>query len=1416
MSISNFKPVIGLSRWLLSALCLWAGSGVAWAQGSDAGIVSQEHLAAAVAPRTLLGTTGVAPTCKDAGGKVLIDFEGCTTLADVGNGYADCGVTFPTGALAVTSARDGGTGNFTNEPSRNTILFFLNGSAARMNVPNGFVGGFSFYYCAPANPGFIRVYSGVNGTGTLLATLDLALTPRTGTTGYTYDHWVSQGVVFTGIARSVDFGGTANNIGFDNITIGSSVAANAIVSTFLFDTIGGQTINTAFPLRIRAVDSTGATVPSYNGSADLTLSPRGGLSLRNVTFVAGVATATVTCSTPTLGSGDVAAVGSGLQVRATAGTVSGSSNLFQVVDPTSKLAGEVAVTIQVPSGLSGSLTAYCDPGTTGAQQTGWSVMGPATLVARFGALGTGNHSVTAKLVSSSGKTFNSENSVINIQPGQVLSRSLHFSGKRPVLLIPGIMGSTTKVGSAPIQFDRIFPFLPWPKPLDRNSLEVYSFSGQTGFHDLKTALDPYFDVRLTPWDWRVTMAEAADTYLKPVIDEMKAVSGYDKVDIVAHSMGGLVTRAYLQSHWAANKDVDRFIMLGTPNAGSANPYWIIYGGDPEAIDHITGGLLGAVLPDTYQDVTESEMSAHPDYAYVISRDTTLGITHKMIQEFYSNNVPSIRELMAGGLTGSNAWKLLSNNSSPFEVTSNDSLVALNKTLSTVGGANCYAKLSTSPTAAVGTKLYLSNSERTIEQIPVGNPGSNGFYPQGVPLADSLDGMQVPKAGNGDGTVPAKEAAQPWGNPAIIDIVQGNFGVHKSMMLDYNLITNVMVDLMTGRTDLPAAVAQPAPRLQSTATGFAFGLIVVGRALPSIKDPSGRLSGWSGTATVDNIPSASTYFGPSLATFSTSAGANGSYLLSLAGKEQEVLTVRAQFLDAANGAQRPFLRILMRPGSYQLPFTVDGAAVSNRVVFAPALAPVSGLACQPSVNAKIQFSWSYSGVCQGFNLYSRAQSDNNYTLAQTIPASSRTFELNKLWSSGTYNFILLALAADGTESPFTNEVRNVVDLISVPVADKRTGMAPLSVNFSSQSLGSPASVTWAFGDAKTSNQPSVTHVFAAPGSYRVDLTVTSGAVSDTRSLFIAVAPSPSGGRDFDGNGRGDILWRNSVTGQVYLMPMDGTSALAGAVIWTEPNPAWQILGTGDFDGDGKSDILWRNTTTGQLFLMLMNGTQVKSSGVIYTEPNLAWSVQAIADFDGDGKVDLLWRNTTTGQVYVMPMNGSAALAGAMVWTETNPAWQIVGTGDFDGDGKADILWRNSTTGQVFQMLMDGTAVKSSSMLYTEPNLAWTIQGIADFDGDGKADLLWRNATTGQVYVMPIQGAKVLPGANIWTEPNPAWQIVATNDFDGDGKADILWRNSVTGQLYQMLMNGAAVKSSAPIYSEPNTAWTVLGTGGNFGK
>jgi hypothetical protein len=78
-------------------------------------------------------------------------------------------------------------------------------------------------------------------------------------------------------------------------------------------------------------------------------------------------------------------------------------------------------------------------------------------------------------------------------------------------------------------------------------------------------------------------------------------------------------------------------------------------------------------------------------------------------------------------------------------------------------------------------------------------------------------------------------------------------------------------------------------------------------------------------------------------------------------------------------------------------------------------------------------------------------------------------------------------------------------------------------------------------------------------------------------------------DFDGDGKSDILWRNSSTGLASMWLMNGLALKnpTAEIGWTYfyCGTDWTIAGTGDFDGDGKSDILWRNTSTGLVTLWI---------------------------------------------------------------------------------------------------------------------------------------------------------------------------------------------------------------------------------------
>lgn len=80
----------------------------------------------------------------------------------------------------------------------------------------------------------------------------------------------------------------------------------------------------------------------------------------------------------------------------------------------------------------------------------------------------------------------------------------------------------------------------------------------------------YFDVFKEPENYVVVQikSENIDTYalrLREIIQTIKHKTGKPKVILMAHSMGGLVSRRYLQIF--GEDDVEKLIMIGTPNQG---------------------------------------------------------------------------------------------------------------------------------------------------------------------------------------------------------------------------------------------------------------------------------------------------------------------------------------------------------------------------------------------------------------------------------------------------------------------------------------------------------------------------------------------------------------------------------------------------------------------------------------------------------------------------------------------------------------------------------------------------------------------------------------------------------------------------------------------------------------------------------
>lgn len=173
-----------------------------------------------------------------AANPVVLDFEGIAapgTNAAIGNFYSGLGVTFSSNALAINGY------NGSAEPTPTSVLFFLQGAAATLNYAAGFDTGFSFYFSSNTTDGNIQVFDGLNGTGNVLASIALPSQASSncpsGSTG-TYCTWTPIGVSFAGTAKSINFGGAANFIAFDNVTFGSAVPGVPEPSTYALMALG--------------------------------------------------------------------------------------------------------------------------------------------------------------------------------------------------------------------------------------------------------------------------------------------------------------------------------------------------------------------------------------------------------------------------------------------------------------------------------------------------------------------------------------------------------------------------------------------------------------------------------------------------------------------------------------------------------------------------------------------------------------------------------------------------------------------------------------------------------------------------------------------------------------------------------------------------------------------------------------------------------------------------------------------------------------------------------------------------------------------------------------------------------------------------------------------------------------------------
>ena len=285
-------------------------------------------------------------------------------------------------------------------------------------------------------------------------------------------------------------------------------------------------------------------------------------------------------------------------------------------------------------------------------------------------------------------------------------------------------------------------------------------------------------------------------------------------------------------------------------------------------------------------------------------------------------------------------------------------------------------------------------------------------------------------------------------------------------------------------------------------------------------------------------------------------------------------------------------------------------------------------------------------------------------------------------------------------------------------------------------------------------------------------------------------------DFNGDGKGDLLWNELGKSTMAVWLMAGTDLLLpGPHVPGPPGADWRAAWAVDFNGDGLADARWDNTATAETAIWLMAGTTLALAGPAFPGPlGGGWEHDGCADFNADGRSDLLWRNTVTRAAEVWLMNGTELfLPGPVLSPPPGDGWRVERAADFNADGMADVLWSDAATHSVAVELMNGTERLLQGPTRQEPpGAGWVTVNVADFDADGMADVLWYNDAKRVITVWLMNGADLrLAGPEIPAPPGDGWAAVNTGDLNADGRADVVWANPQTHRFMIWLMNGTEV-------------------------
>jgi len=166
-----------------------------------------------------------------------------------------------------------------------------------------------------------------------------------------------------------------------------------------------------------------------------------------------------------------------------------------------------------------------------------------------------------------------------------------------------------------------------------------------------------------------------------------------------------------------------------------------------------------------------------------------------------------------------------------------------------------------------------------------------------------------------------------------------------------------------------------------------------------------------------------------------------------------------------------------------------------------------------------------------------------------------------------------------------------------------GRAPLPVQFTPQTEGTPVSYAWDFGDGHTSNQPNPVHVYTSHGTYSVMLTVNFAEcepITRIKKRLVTVDPQLPGAPIVDPY---QLYWISEATSKIRRGTLDGSMTedvasnsappsgfdiAGGRIYWVTTLSSGGILESAALDGSDRQTLVREENRLGDVAVDLPRG------------------------------------------------------------------------------------------------------------------------------------------------------------------------------------------------------------------------------------